>query len=229
METLLSYRLEDFLLFSADTYLRLFVRANTALWPWVVAAHLIGVVGAVLAMARTGPPVHAAILVVYGLAWLTSGWYFLLGLYAPVNWAVAEAHWLFTGQAFALFVIAIKAAFDRQVVNRDHVRFSRGPAVVILLIGIVASPLIPLIHGREITPLGAGSEYFAIAPDPTAILTLGILLYLRPAWFGLALVVPVLWLAFSALTLYALGLWSALIPASALAVGLAAALQRRAV
>ena len=63
----------------------------------------------------------------------------------------------------------------------------------------------------------------AIAPDPTAIATLGLLaVAARSRWTALACFVPALWLAVSALTLLTMGAWQGWAVLAALLAGLAA-------
>jgi len=63
----------------------------------------------------------------------------------------------------------------------------------------------------------------AIAPDPTAIATLGLLaLAVRSRWTVLLCAAPALWLAVSAATLLAMGAWQGWAVLAALLAGLAA-------
>ena len=66
------------------------------------------------------------------------------------------------------------------------------------------------------------AEVFAIAPDPTAIATLGLLaLAERSRWTALLGIAPVLWLALSTLTLVTMGAWQGWAVLAALLAGLA--------
>ena len=63
----------------------------------------------------------------------------------------------------------------------------------------------------------------AIAPDPTAVATLGLLaLAAGSRWTALLCVAPALWLAVSALTLLTMGAWQGWAVLAALLAGLAA-------
>ena len=82
---------------------------------------------------------------------------------------------------------------------------------------------IGLISGRPIL----GAELFGIAPDPTAIATLALLLAAQPGrmtWLLLA--PPLLWCTASAATLFALGAWEGWIPIAAVALTIAAQARR---
>jgi hypothetical protein len=90
--------------------------------------------------------------------------------------------------------------------------------VALLAWGLLLHPLAAPLFGRPL----AQAEVAAIAPDPTAIATLGLALLLPSQALGRAvLVLPALWLGISALTLWTLGAAEAGVPI--LALGLAAA------
>ena len=68
----------------------------------------------------------------------------------------------------------------------------------------------------------ASSEVFGIAPDPTAIATLGVLLLARGRLLPLLLPIPVLWCLLSGITLSTMGEPQAWAPYAALALAAAA-------
>ena len=67
-----------------------------------------------------------------------------------------------------------------------------------------------------------------MAPDPTAAATLALIaLAARSRWTALLCVVPALWLAISALTLFTMGSWQGWAALAALLAGIAAWAVRR--
>ena len=80
----LSYSLQDFVMFGPQVFLRLFVRINDDLWPWQIlgasASLLIPllVVSNHLLRRKLG-------LSLIGLAWMSSGFGFLVGYLAPLT------------------------------------------------------------------------------------------------------------------------------------------------
>ena len=84
-------------------------------------------------------------------------------------------------------------------------------AVSIFLFALVLEPLIGPLLGRPWTQV----EVFGIAPDPTVIATMGLLLVAsgRVAWE--LLVIPLSWCAISGATLWAMGSSDAVVPALA--------------
>ena len=87
--------------------------------------------------------------------------------------------------------------------------------------GVVLYPLLTPLQGRP----WMQAEIFGVAPDPTAVATVGALLLAsgRIVWL---LALPFLWCAISALTLWTMEAPDAAVPASALVVGAATAIWR---
>jgi hypothetical protein len=210
MEEWLSYRLGDFLMFSGRTYWRLFElqnAANALLQPVVPAAG-----GIALLLALRHPPTGLRLLAgILALAWTWAGWSFVWHRYAAINWGVAYAAPLFGLQALLLGYAALG-----RVGGPPTLPGPRGTAGVALLAwGLLLHPFTPPLFGRTL----AGAEIAGLAPDPTAIATLGLALLTptRPLRLGLV-VIPALWLGFSAMTLYLLEAPEMWIPAAALLV-----------
>jgi hypothetical protein len=123
-------------------------------------------------------------------------WSFLLNRYAAINWAIAYVAPVFFLQAALLLVAAVLPrglTFDR----RDSIGRAGLP---LSLAGLLLYPCLPLAFGRPWTNV----ETFGIAPDPTVIVTLGLLLASRGPWLAALLPVPLLWCLLSGLTFLAM-------------------------
>jgi hypothetical protein len=70
-----------------------------------------------------------------------------------------------------------------------------------MAVGIVAYPLLPPLFERP----WRSAEVFGIAPDPTSIATLGVLLTASGRLAPLLFACPLLWLLLSGLTLHIMG------------------------
>jgi uncharacterized protein DUF6064 len=211
-----TYRLTSFLLFSPRTYYRLFELYNEAVWPLQIIALALGlaIVG-LIPGGQTSAKLEwrgRAVAAILAACWLFVAWAYLLERYDSINWAA---------RYFAIG-FALQAALLVWTVVRDRLRFDvsgfvgkSGVAVIVYALAI--HPLIAPLAGRPWTQ----AEIFGLAPDPTAIATLGVLLAAAPIRAHL-LVLPLLWCAISGLTLWTMEQPEALAPLLALAtIGLA--------
>lgn len=215
-----TYRPGDFLMFAPRTYWRLFELQNQTWWPmqWLLLpaglAWLGWLVRGPASALRAGTGGLA-------LAWAFVGWSFLHERYAPINGVMSWGAWGFALQALALALLATRR--DVQV-NADVAARRAG----LLLCGwaLLGQPLLVLPFGRP----WAQAEVFGLAPDPTVIATLGMLLWItsepgptrwlwRAAW-----VLALAWCAVSAATLWTMGSVQGWVPFGA---GAAAAWLRR--
>ncbi|MFO7808334.1 DUF6064 family protein [Guyparkeria sp.] len=201
METWLSYRLTDLLMFSPAIYARLFERVNDALWPGHVLLAALTV--ALLAMAGSRTCLaHRLAAVLLAVIWIWVAWRFF-GLYAEINLAAPWFAALFAGQAFMLLALA---AFGPGLALTHLARPRHWLGLGLTLWGLVLHPIAWWTAGRPV----AGTELFAVAPDPTAIATIGLLLMARMprrVWLPfpvILLALPAAWLSISALTWWAL-------------------------
>jgi hypothetical protein len=202
-----TYSLTDFLLFSSRTYYRLFELYNAAVWPAHIAALAIALALLASVYRRDGRAVAALLAVV----WLWIAVAFHLQRYATINWAALYVAPLFVLQALLL-------AWTGVARNRLDAA-PAAPGLALLAFALFVQPLIGPLLGRS----WMQAEIFGLAPDPTAVATLGVLLLSRrPHWHLLA--IPLLWCAFTGLTLQAMEAPDALVtPGAALLALLAAA------
>ena len=200
----LDYSLADFLPFSPATYWRLFEQLNIAVWPLQVlltGAAALAVFAAVRGWGRTGLLVGLCLAAFWGLV----AQLFFTAYYAPINWAIEWATPFAWAQAALLILLApgLRYGGDR--------RASWPPR---LLVGLAfAYPAFAVAAGRPL----AQAEIAGLAPDPTALLTIGLLWLARPNWRNVVLgVLPLVWITFSAATLLAMDAAEAWAPVMAL-------------
>jgi hypothetical protein len=202
-----TYSLSNFLLFSPRTYYRLFELYNWEVWPAQIVAVALGV--AILAQWRRDGRFIAVILA--GL-WLWVAWAYLLNRYDTINWA---AKYFSAGYALPALLLAVTGVTHARLRLRPIADRLGGAGLAIFLFALIVQPLIGPLAGRP----WAQMEIFGIAPDPTVVATLGILLAAeRPHW-GL-LVIPVVWCAVSGATLWIMQSPDALLLPAAAALGL---------
>jgi len=177
-----TYRISDFLLFSPRTYYRLFELYNQAVWPVHLAAGAIGVAIACLLWRPTPARWRIAALLL-AICWGFVAWAYYWERYATINWAADFYAWACLAEALLLSAFA---AFGGGVANSgDARRVKLGFALVAF--ALVIQPLIGPAVGRAWPQF----EFFAVAPDPTVVATLGVLAAARPRARWLLLPIPV--------------------------------------
>ena len=208
-----TYTLSDFLMFSPRTYYRMLERHNEALWPGQVVAIGLGL-GILILVLRPAPVRGRIVSILLAAIWGWVAWAFLWERYGAINRAAALAAPAFAIEALLLLGLAVVRPHVRFAATRDA---ASGLGLALLAAGVAVYPALAPLAGR---PWGQ-AEVFGIAPDPTAVATLGLLLRAQHRLRWVLLVVPVLWCALSSATLHAMGTREALVPglAALLAVG----------
>jgi len=203
-----TYRPSDFLMFAPRTYWRLFELHNEAWWP---AQALVSVLTALLLVGlwrRHGPTLRLGVFAV-AVAWVFVAWAFLWQRYAPINWAASGFAWGFVVQGLGLLALSSRSAVDATP-SRER----RAGGLALLLWALVAHPALGLLFGRP----WAQAEVIGLAPDPTAIATLGLLLCVSGgprALQGVLVAGALAWLTVSAATLATMGSAQAAVPVAA--------------
>jgi hypothetical protein len=192
MGDLASYRLADFILFSETAYYRQFELYNQATWP----LHFVAVLFALLVgyglwkKPDWGGRVVSVMLVV---SWCWVAWAFLYQRFYQIH-VVADMY------ALGFVLQAGLLAWYGVVRNRLGLVAASQPRMVIgagvLFVALVVYPFIALISGRSWLQF----EMFALAPDPTVLATLAILLLYKAP--GILYVIPVVWVIVSGMTLF---------------------------
>lgn len=225
-----TYRLEDFLLFSEAVYWRQFELHNAALWPLQIPALLGGMAIITLLLLKllrpesTLAPWRSRFLAMLLLgAWTLSGIGFVGGRYADINFAVADFTPLFVAQGLLLAILGwFGGRSERSAVPSWRGWAGEWIGIGLVFYGVVLHPFWALATGRTVL----GAEVAGLTPDPTAVITLGVLvtgaLGGTPVVRWLGCVVPILWLGVSAMTLFAMGAIEAVAPALAILLTLTA-------
>jgi hypothetical protein len=195
-----TYRLEDFLLFSPRVYWRMFELQNAQYWPLHLLMLALG--GVILFLAFRQPRRHDRLIgLILAALWVFVGWSFLWQRYMAINWAI-----VYVAPMFAVQALLIAATSGMTVFGRQDIAGRAG--LLIAAFGLVFYPLLPALFGRPWT----NAEVFGIAPDPTAIATLGFLLAASGRMVLLLFPVPLIWLLLSGVTLDTMGDRQSLLP-----------------
>jgi uncharacterized protein DUF6064 len=191
-----TYTLSDFLMFSPQTYYRLFELYNAAIWPAHVVAIALGLAIGSLAR-RAGASRGRLIAALLAACWLWVAIAFCANRYATINWAAVYLAWAF-GLESALLIWT--------GVLRGKLVFGPGKSAIaragagIFVFALLVAPLIGPLLGRPWRQV----EIFGVAPDPTAVATLGILLLAQGQVRWELVLVPAIGCAVSGATLLAM-------------------------
>jgi len=191
-----TYGLRDLLLFSQRTYYRLYELYNLEWWPLQIVALALGI--AVLALwRRGGDRAGRAIAAILALGWLWVAWAFHGQRYASINPAAGYFAWAFVVQALLLLWFGVVRS---RLAPAPSVRMRQRAGLGLFLFALLIFPLIGPLLGRNWTQ----AELFGMAPDPTALATLGVLLAINLRHVGWLFPVPVAWCLVSGATLWAM-------------------------
>lgn len=192
-----TYSLRDLLLFSPQTYYRLFELYNIELWPLHIFALALGV--AILLLWRQNSDnqgrASAAIL---ALCWLWVAWAYFWQRYSSINWAANYYAFAFTLEALLLLwagVVRGQLAFTQTSSLR------RRTGQILFVLALIFFPMIGPLLGRNWTQ----AEIFGMSPDPTALATLAILLLCSGRPVKWLLPIPAAWCLISGATLWTMG------------------------
>lgn len=189
----LDYTLADFLLFLPETYWRLFERVNTSVWPLqpiLLATLTITAITAVRGWRHAG----LAAGLTLAACWALVAHLFLATHYRPINWIVSWVLPLAWVQAALVLVLGPRLYFQPA---------ARTPWFSVLLIAsALLYPVLGALAGRPLLQ----AEVAGLSPDPTAMLTIGIMTRANRSFAcSFLCVLPLAWLLFSTATLLAMG------------------------
>ena len=193
MSDWLSYTPSDFLLFSARTYYRLFELYNRAIWPGQILALMLGLVILWL-LHRGGARQGLIVMAILAAGWLWTAWAYLLEHYDTINWA---ARYFATGFALEALLLAGTGFVRRRISFQPYGDWVHRAGFGLFLFALLVQPLIGPLVGRD----WRQAEIFGVAPDPTVIGTLGVLVTAQGRHWEL-LALPLLWCAVSGATLW---------------------------
>jgi hypothetical protein len=173
--------------FGTDEFFAVFARYNAAVWP----AQIVSYAAAIVAVGALFRPSRRATIVIGSILaamWLVNAIGYHLIFFAPINPAAYLFAVLFSVEAF---ILAISTIFQPEL--RFAVSNDRQSILGLALLGF-ASILYPLwgaIAGRDYPAV----PMLGLAPCPTVIFTIGILVLARPKPAGAPAIVPLIWSA----------------------------------
>jgi len=209
MEFLQSFSLRDLLIFSPESYFKLFELSNKALWPFHIVLGLLAIAALVLLYKRQRFT-SKLIFIWLGLVWTFVGYWYFGFYYSQINTYAHIISVAFWAEACLLFIYAFYANHESintlvtsipstsltpTKTSNKKWRLLMGGALIFY--GLLVHPIVSLsIWNQTLSRL----ELFSIAPDPTAIATVGFILLLPVRGYLLLIAIPCLWLLFSIMT-----------------------------
>jgi Family of unknown function (DUF6064) len=191
-----TYTLADFLLFSPRVYYRLFELYNRSFWPVAIVSLALGLAIFCLLLRPTRGS-HLLIPAILGALWILISWAFFWERYASINWASVYLAPLFGLQGVALLCTG---AVSRRITFAPRREIPDIVALALFSFSLIGYPFLAELMGRPLLT----AEIFGLAPDPTALTTLALLVLANNGVRWPLLIVPLIWCLITGLTLWAM-------------------------
>lgn len=199
----LSYSIEDFLMFSPETYYRMVEALHGWLWPLHILIFVVIIVLGINGRQYVGKWT----VLLFGLSWLFVGVVFFYYQFAPIFWAADYIALAFVAQGLLLIV----TTFLTRNFIEDSQQAGKLAIYSLMAVALLFFPVSTIISGRSLVT----SDFVFVTPDPTVVATFSLLCALRSPWWMFP--VPILWSVFSGLLLYAMeSPWFWIVPLSAI-------------
>jgi hypothetical protein len=171
--------------FTIDEFLQVFQDYNLAIWPKQVFAYALGLVALLAAFSRRDDASRLAFAAL-AVLWTFVGIGYHLMFFAQINPLAPVFAGFFVVQAILLVASAIRPG-DLGLRIGWNLRSVAGLSCI--LYAVVIYPILGIRAGHG----GMAGPMFGVAPCPTTIFTLGILMIARGRWVIWLSIIPVLW------------------------------------
>ena len=158
---------------------------NAAIWPAQIFAYVLGLVAVAAVWARQPGP-SRVIPSVLALMWAMNGIGYHYLFFAEINPAATLFVGFFVAQAILFVANAVVANGMRFEIGRD-LRSSSGVAVIAY--AMLIYPILGILTGHELL----AGPMFGVAPCPTTIFTIGLLMLARGKWVVWLSIIPLIW------------------------------------
>lgn len=200
IDFLLSFSLRDLLIFSPESYFKLFELSNSALWPLHIPLGFLVVTALVLSYKRQ-QNTSQLILIWLGLVWSFVGYWYFEIYYSQISTYSYILSYIFWAEACLFFLYVFFSNHKTiNTIELSKTSYKKWQAIIgggFIFYGLIIHPIVSLTIWNQ--PFNR-FEFFSIAPDPTAITTIGFILLLPVKAKLLLIVIPCFWLLFSTMT-----------------------------
>lgn len=171
--------------FTVAQFFAVFADYNAAIWPLQIVAYGLGVL-AVVALWLRGLLVKQVIFAALAIMWAVNGFGYHLLFFAEIN-PVAKAFAAFFLLQSLLFAASVLIPNDLRFEVRLDFRSAAGLSFIVYALLIYELLGYWAGHGLMAGPM------FGVAPCPTTIFTLGMLMLARGRWAAWLSIIPLLW------------------------------------
>lgn len=184
--------------FTSEVFFALFEDYNLSIWPAQVIAYVLGVLALALVF-RPSASSSRIIGAVLASLWLWNGVAYHWNYFATINFVAPVFAALFVAEALLLaWYLVIRGG----VVFRFSKDMTGYAGVALALFAMVFYPLLGASLGKVWPQL----VLFGVAPTPTVIFTLGLLLLIEPRVPRLLILIPLLWVIIAGSAVWFLGI-----------------------
>lgn len=171
--------------FSVEQFLAVFAAYNNTIWPMQIVAYVLGAI-AVAALFLASPLSSKIVILVLVSMWVQNAIVYHLMFFSTINPAANLFAAFFMLQAM-LLVGSLMTADGVSFRLRIDLRSCAGLAFIIY--ALLIYPLLGIWagHGLMLGPM------FGVAPCPTTIFTIGLLMLASGTWVAWLSIIPVLW------------------------------------
>lgn len=171
--------------FTAEQFLDVFVAYNAAIWPLQIFAYGL-CLSAWIALCYRNPGAKNVILSILALMWAFNGIGYHFLFFAAINPVANGFAALFILQG-TLLCVSVFMPNDLRVEAGSRLRTAAGLSLIVY--AVLIYELLGYLggHGLMAGPL------VGVAPCPTTIFTIGLLLLMRARWVVWLSIIPVLW------------------------------------
>lgn len=170
--------------FTVEQFFAVFAAYNAAIWPAQLVAYGLGL-AAVAALWRPQPTGMRIVFAVLAVFWAWTGLAYHLMQFSAINPAARLFALMFVAQAILFAAAAASAGIRFEL--RPSLRSVLAFALIVYALAVYEALGALAGHGFMKGPL------FGVAPCPTTIFTLGVLMLARGRWVPWLAVIPVLW------------------------------------
>ncbi len=171
--------------FTVEQFLGVFAAYNTAIWPAQIVAYALGLI--VVAALPSGRTIASPlILSILALMWAWNGIAYHFVFFATINPAAPLFAALFFLQAI---LFAISAATGKGLRFGSCLNFKSITGFIVIAYAMLIYPILGALAGHGLI----AGPMFGVAPCPTTIFTIGLLLLAQGRWVLWLAIIPLLW------------------------------------